>query len=91
MEKTMRVFFLPPQFPGQEEMPCWSVWHADDVGQDESWDDFLAAVKDLEAKVWNAGENLTLAEAAILVAELEEHYPEMSFAVLPVSSSQKLS
>jgi hypothetical protein len=86
-----RVSYCPPQFLGQEELNCWSVWHADDVGPGDGWDDFLAAVKDPEAKIWNAGENLTFAEAASLVAELAESDPERRYVVLPISPSKKPS
>jgi hypothetical protein len=83
-----RAFWGKPQFPGQEEIPCWSVCQVDGIGQDDSYDDFKAALKDPEVK-YRLAENLTLAEAAILVAEVAEYDPELYCFVLPVSPSWK--
>jgi hypothetical protein len=83
--RPRKVWVGPPQFPGQELVECWSVTHIDGVGQDEEWDDFMAALKDPDdVPLWIAGKNLTLADAAALVAELMELHPERRYAILPV-------
>jgi hypothetical protein len=81
----MKVFIAPPKFPGQEDVECWCVMHADSVGQDEGFEDFMAVVRDSTlGEVWIAAENLTRDAASIHAAELTLDFPERKYFVMPI-------
>jgi hypothetical protein len=82
------ITYAPPQFLGQEDLNTWVVMHADGVTQDDTLQDFRAANNEPDSKVWIAGEDLTLDEAAVLAARLTEAHPERRYFVLPVKLSK---
>jgi hypothetical protein len=79
------VTICPPQFAGQEDIECWYVIHADGVGQDEGFSDFMEVVRNPAlGQVWIEAENLTRDDAAVRAAELTQAFPERRYFVMPV-------